>query len=105
MTFYYYLVYTDLQKTNFSSGHKSSASTTSAVVVVETTELLEEDEGENRVWSKTSIVRSEALPQTEETFIFDQPGQNILLREENRNGIMCCKMLLHMYMYTIIRGS
>lgn len=63
------------------SSHERSSASSSAVVVVETTELLEEDKGEDSVWSEASVVGSESLPQTEEAFVLDQFTQNFLLWE------------------------
>ena len=94
-TLYYNTILVQIWKkiSEFLSGHESSTATTSAVVVIEATELLEEDEGEDRVWTQASVVGSEALPQTEDTLVLDQPGQDILLR-----GIIKSKSQWH---YTI----
>ncbi len=40
--------------------------------------LLQKDEGDDRVWSKTSVVGSETLPQTEEAFVSYCFAQDIL---------------------------
>lgn len=40
--------------------------------------LLQEDEGEDCVWTETGVVRGEALPQTKETFISNHFSKNIL---------------------------
>ena len=60
------------------SSHEGPAPSSSAVVVVETTELLEEDKGEDSVGSEARVVGSEPLPQTEEPFIPDQFTQDFL---------------------------
>lgn len=40
--------------------------------------LFQDDERDHSVWSQSSIVRSETFPQTENTFIANHFGQNIL---------------------------
>lgn len=60
------------------SGHKSSTSTASAVVIVETSELLEEDEGEDGVRSESGVVWRKPFPETKEPFLLDQLTQHLL---------------------------
>ncbi len=50
--------------------------------LVEFVHLLQEDEGENCVWSETSIIRSKTLPQTEESFLPHDCRQYILQKEK-----------------------
>lgn len=52
--------------------------------LVELVHLLQEDEGKNCVWPKTSVIRSETLPQTEESFVSYDLHQYILQEEKEK---------------------
>lgn len=52
--------------------------------LVELVHLLQEDEGKNCVRPKTSVIRSETLPQTEESFISYNLQQYILQEETEK---------------------
>ena len=64
---------------SLSSSHERPAAASSAVVVVESSELLQEHKCEDSVGSETSVVGSEAFPETEEPFALYQPTQYLLL--------------------------
>ena len=55
------------------------------------------------MWAQASVVRSEAFPETEETFLLDQPAQDILLRDigVNHSAITIIITPVHVYMYTV----
>lgn len=50
--------------------------------LVELVHLLQEDEGKNCVRPKTSVIRSETLPQTEESFVSYDLHQYLLKKEK-----------------------
>lgn len=52
--------------------------------LVELVHLLQEDEGKNCVRPKTSVIRSETLPQTEESFFSYDLHQYLLKKEKEK---------------------
>ena len=57
---------------------KSMGDISSERVVIKFAKLFKEDEGENSVWAKSSVVWSEPFPQTKETFLLHQLSPHIL---------------------------
>lgn len=66
--------------------------------LVELVHLLQEDEGKNCVRPKTSVIRSETLPQTEESFVSYDLHQYILQKRKKkrrmRGGWKCQRLFL-----------
>ena len=60
------------------------------------------------MWAQASVVRSEAFPETEETFLLDQPAQDILLRDiavNHRAITIIIKLaLVHIHVHGFMRN-